>query len=45
MDLPESRVVLHRLVKSRSDARQLAALIVENLKHWPVRGPRHEDAG
>jgi PAS domain S-box-containing protein len=45
MDLPESRVVLHRLVKSRSDARQLAALIVENLKHWPVHGPRHEDAG
>ncbi|GHA87565.1 CHASE3 domain-containing protein [Cognatilysobacter bugurensis] len=34
--LPDSRVVLRRLVKSRSDAAELAALIKTNLEHWPV---------
>ncbi len=45
MDLPENDVVLRRLVKSRNDAAELAALITENLRHWPGAGPRHEDAG
>ena len=39
--LPESRVVLRRLVKSRSDAHQLAALISDNLRRWPA-GPAHD---
>lgn len=36
---PESRNVLLRLVKSRSDAAELAALILENLRNWPVSPP------
>lgn len=40
-DLPESTVVMQRLVKSRQGAPELAALIREQLNHWPrpIRGP------
>lgn len=34
--LPDSRSVLRRLVKSRSDASELASLIKTNLEHWPA---------
>ncbi|GAB2518446.1 CHASE3 domain-containing protein [Lysobacter humi (ex Lee et al. 2017)] len=40
--LPESRGVLQRLVKSRSDAAALASLIAENLRHWPATAASEE---
>lgn len=41
-DLPESTVVMQRLVKSRQGAPELAALIREQLNHWPRPTERPE---
>ena len=36
--LPESTVILRRLVKSQHDGPELAALVQAQLQHWPQHG-------